>query len=425
MSAMGSIVAAARRVIAGRPVLAAVGGGADSAVACWAALEAGSTVRAAFVDHGLPGSQLLERTSGALCARLGIGRDVLAGPVGDGPDLENRARSVRRALLLGLLAEGEALLTGHTMTDQAETVLLHLLRGAGARGLSAMREEEWPTVRPLLGFTRGEIRMAAAELGLPFGDDPGNADPRFVRNRLRHEVMPLLDAIRPGSEAAIARAARSLAADDEHLRSEASTVPLVDDGGAVLIPRAVLAAVDRAVAARVVLGALRRVDARAGSERDVDAVLGTSASGAGPAQLSGGRLADVEGPYVSIAPQRSAAPGEALLPVPGSVVFGTHRLQIGSSAASPGPGLILDPARLPGALLVRAARAGDRIAVRDGSKLVNDALAEAGVPRRARPVWPVVVAGAKIAAVPGARVAWWARPAGADSLTLIDERVPG
>jgi tRNA(Ile)-lysidine synthetase-like protein len=74
---------------------------------------------------------------------------------------------------------------------------------------------------------------------------------------------------------------------------------------------------------------------------------------------------------------------------------------------------------------VRAVRDGDRIAICGGSKLVNDALAEAGVPRRVRRAWPVVVAGAKIAAVPGARIAWWARATGTETLTLIDERVPG
>ncbi|RPI20725.1 MAG: tRNA lysidine(34) synthetase TilS [Actinobacteria bacterium] len=425
MSDAGAIVAAARRVIAGRPVVAALGGGADSAVACWAAVESGSEVRAVFVDHGLSGSHLLDRATEALSTRLRIVRTVLPGPVGHGPDLENRARSIRHSLLLGHRNQGESVVTGHTRTDQAETVLLQLLRGAGARGLSAMSEQDGTILRPLLAFSRSEIRATAVAAGLPFADDPANDDDGFTRNRLRAEVMPLLEAIRPGSEAAIARAARSLAADDGHLKKEAQAVPMFEDDGAVLLPLAALAVVDRAVAARAVLAALRRLGGDAGNGRDVDVALGAVATGRRRAQLSAGRLLEIEGPYLAIFSGGPLPPGETAITIPGDVVFGTHRLRIGDPVACSGRGLALDGSRLPGTLTVRAVRAGDRIAIRDGSKLVNDALAEAGIPARVRPAWPVLVAGAKIAAVPGARVAWWARATGGETLTLIDERVPG
>lgn len=424
MSDAGAIVSAARRVITGRPVLAALGGGADSAVACWAAIECGSHVRAAFVDHGLAGSHLLERATDELCDGLGVVRRVLPGPTRDGPDLENRARSVRRSLLFRHLYPQEFLVTGHTQTDQAETVLIQLIRGAGARGLSAMAERDGRILRPLLGFTRDAIRQTAADLGLPFVDDPANTDPAFTRNRLRHEVMPLLETIRPGAEAAIARAARSLGADEHHLEGEAAAVPLLHDDGAVLIPTAVLAVVGRAVAARSVLAALAQVGSSTGTGRDVDIVLDLVATGTRRAQLSAGRFVEIEGPYLSIASARPNPPEEMALAVPGSVTFGTHRLSIGCAVRGRGS-LAMDGSGLPGTLTVRAVRDGDRIAIRGGSKLVNDALAEAGVPRRVRRAWPVVVAGAKIAAVPGARIAWWARATGTETLTLIDERVPG
>jgi tRNA(Ile)-lysidine synthase len=102
-----------------------------------------------------------------------------------GPNLEARLRTARYAAL------PDDVLTGHTADDQAETVLLNLLRGAGLDGLAGMRPER----HPLLGLRRHETHALCAELGLQPVADPTNDSPAFRRNRVRHELLPLLDAI--------------------------------------------------------------------------------------------------------------------------------------------------------------------------------------------------------------------------------------
>jgi tRNA(Ile)-lysidine synthase len=106
--------------------------------------------------------------------------------VAPGPNLEARARQARREVL------GTEAATGHTMDDQAETVLINMLRGAGLDGLAAMRPGPG---HPILGLRRAETRALCATLGLDAVDDPSNDDPRFVRNRVRHELLPLCSAI--------------------------------------------------------------------------------------------------------------------------------------------------------------------------------------------------------------------------------------
>lgn len=418
-----TLIAATGRALGGKPAAVALGGGADSAVACWLVVQCGVPVRGLFVDHGLPGSPALEAASGDLCRFLGVERAVLAGQVDDGPDLERRARDIRHRALAAATAPGERLVTGHTRSDQAETVLLQLIRGAGAAGLSAMARDDDPILRPLLGVGRPEVREMATRLGLPFVDDPANDDQRFTRNRVRHQVMPLLESIRPGAEGAIARAAAHLAADDAHLRAEAAGVEVHRDEGAVLVSTAALLAVDRAVAARVILDVLARVGG-SGNASDVDRVLGLATGGGRRTQLSRGRTVEAEGAFLAVFAESPPAPEPVTVAVPGTVSFGAHRLRITATPLPP-PVLALDPVALPATVVVRPAAAGDRIAIRGGSKPVAEALAEAGVPRRLRRAWPVVVADGNIAAVPGARVAWWARGAGEESLSLIDERVPG
>ena len=122
----------------------------------------------------------------ALAAEVGVPCSVVPVAVGDGPNLEARARAARRAAL-----PADAL-TGHTADDRAATLLVNLLRGAGADGLAAMGPA--PT-RPILDLRRAETLALCATHGLRPVVDPSNADPRFVRNRVRDELLPLLDDI--------------------------------------------------------------------------------------------------------------------------------------------------------------------------------------------------------------------------------------
>jgi tRNA(Ile)-lysidine synthase len=129
--------------------------------------------------------------------------------------MEAAARRARYAALLAARQAPESpVLLGHTMDDQAETVLLGLGRGSGARSMAGMASYDQPWLRPLLGIRRAATQAACVAQGLPVWDDPHNVDPRFTRVRLRHEVLPLLEDVLAGGVAgALARTAAQLAED--------------------------------------------------------------------------------------------------------------------------------------------------------------------------------------------------------------------
>ncbi|HKN55777.1 MAG TPA: tRNA lysidine(34) synthetase TilS [Amycolatopsis sp.] len=205
----------------------AVSGGADSLALAEAtahvAHQDGHTVRALIVDHGLQADSA-EVAENAAAATKTLGVDVaeilkaeVAGPGGP----EAAARKARYLALGGR----PLVLLGHTRDDQAETVLLGLGRGSGPRSLAGMRAYDPPWGRPLLGITRATTRLACAELGVEPWEDPHNADPRFVRVRLRTEVLPLLeDVLAEGVGAALARTAAQLREDTEALDTLAAVL---------------------------------------------------------------------------------------------------------------------------------------------------------------------------------------------------------
>jgi tRNA(Ile)-lysidine synthase len=170
----------------GTTVTCAVSGGADSSALLVLAVAAGLQVTAVHVDHGLrEGSAAEAGRVRSLAARLGAAFRAETVRLAPGGDLEARARAARRAVL------PPDALYGHTADDQAETVALRLLRGTGPNGLAAMR----PDTHPLLGLRRRDTEALCAALDLDVLQDPSNTDPRFARNRVRHEVLPLLDDV--------------------------------------------------------------------------------------------------------------------------------------------------------------------------------------------------------------------------------------
>lgn len=172
---------------AGTAVVAAVSGGADSLALLALAVGADLEVTAVHVDHGLrPGSAAEADVVADAATRFGADFRAESVVVPPGPDLEQRAREARRSVL------GPDAMTGHTADDQAETVLINLLRGAGVPGLAAMRPG---AAHPLLALRRSETVALCASLGLDPVVDPSNRDPRFVRNRIRLEVLPLLASV--------------------------------------------------------------------------------------------------------------------------------------------------------------------------------------------------------------------------------------
>jgi hypoxanthine phosphoribosyltransferase len=172
---------------AGAPLVCAVSGGPDSLALMVLATAAGCAVEAVHVDHGLRAGSaaeagVVEAAAGLLGARF-RGERVVVGP---GPNLEARARAARYGVLPADVA------TGHTMDDQAETVLCNLLRGSGLDGLAGMRPGP---DHPLLGVRRAETHEICGALGLDPVHDPSNDDPRHLRNRVRHELLPLCAAV--------------------------------------------------------------------------------------------------------------------------------------------------------------------------------------------------------------------------------------
>lgn len=407
------------------PLLIALGGGADSAVCAWAAVELGRPARAATVDHGLPASPSLIDAARRLAGRLRLPHRLLPAPA-DGRS-EEALRVARYRALEEAAAPGELIVTGHTRDDQAETVLANLLRGAGTGGLAGIPPRRGRWCRPLLGVSRAEARAAADALGLPYADDPENEDQARRRNLLRHRVIPALEQeVGPGVRAALARAAGLLAADDAELGRPAAAVPLRRDVDAVRLPAACLSTLPEPVAGRAVRRALRLVLAPyPGVGEDVRAVLRVAAGEAACLPIQGGHLACREGPWVAlVAP--GPLPGLAPVPlsVPGEVCFGRWRVAAEGPLPRPSPvplgrrAALADPALAKVGLTVREAAPGDRVDTGGGSKAVAEALREAGVAARLRGNWPVVCSGGTIAWVAGARLAAWAAPRGPAVIVL-------
>jgi tRNA(Ile)-lysidine synthase len=178
------------------PVVVGCSGGADSLALLALAVDAALSPIAVHVDHGLrPGSDREAAVVADVVARLGARFDARRVKVAEGANMEARARTARyHALETARVEHGAtAVLVGHTADDQAETVLLNLLRGSGSAGLAGMPARRGHVVRPLLGARRADVRAECARRELAPLDDPSNDDLAFRRNWIRHEVLPLLE----------------------------------------------------------------------------------------------------------------------------------------------------------------------------------------------------------------------------------------
>jgi tRNA(Ile)-lysidine synthase len=268
------VLARCRFPPAGTAVTCAVSGGPDSLALLVLAVEADLAATAVHVDHGLREGSAAEADVVASAAeRLGAGFRAERVEVAPGGDLEARARAARRSVL-----PADALY-GHTADDQAETVLLALIRGAGLDGLRGIR----PEGHPLLALRRSDTEAVCAAAGLEPVRDPTNAEARFRRNRIRAEVLPLLDEIAERDVAGlIARAAGVLLDDAEHLEHLSAVIDPTDAVG--------LAAAPVALGRRAVRRWLRDLDPErhppdaAGVER----VLAVARGEVTAAQVSGG-----------------------------------------------------------------------------------------------------------------------------------------
>jgi tRNA(Ile)-lysidine synthase len=277
------------------PLVVACSGGADStalaAAVAFVAARDGRSAGMVTVDHQLqPGAAQCARQTAQLGYELGFD-PVLVVPVDVGTEggPENAARVARYGALDAVAAETHGwLLLGHTRDDQAETVLLGLGRGSGARSLAGMRPRDGRRVRPLLNVSRQTTRAACAALGLPFWDDPHNVDVRYTRARLRAEALPLLeDILGGGVAAALARTATQLREDNAAL--DALAARLVPDLGEPLDVKTAQAQ-PKAVRVRMLrmwTSTARTVPLTAEHYGELDRLV-TDWHGQGPVDLPGG-----------------------------------------------------------------------------------------------------------------------------------------
>ncbi|GGG20567.1 tRNA(Ile)-lysidine synthase [Rhodococcoides trifolii] len=239
-------------------VVVALSGGADSLALTAAAVAEASQVLAVVVDHGLQeGSDLVAASAAQTAREFGCrAAEVVTVNVSGSGGPEASARRARYAALDRARA-GAPVLLGHTLDDQAETVVLGLGRGSGPRSIRGMASYDPPWGRPLLGVRRERTHAACAELGVAPWEDPHNSDPAYTRVRLRREVLPLLEDVLAGGVAeALARTAAQLREDGEVLDGWAADVLTAASRGSDLdfddLDIGALEAVPSAVRRRVV-----------------------------------------------------------------------------------------------------------------------------------------------------------------------------
>jgi tRNA(Ile)-lysidine synthase len=413
-------------------VALAVSGGADSVALTWALydlVEAGRVpVQIAglvHLHHGLRGNEADrdEAFVRALAVRLGV-------PVAVGrADVAEDARRTRRSLEAAgrdarqrFFAEAAARLgatvvaTAHTADDQAETVLLRLLRGAGARGVGGIRPRRGLIVRPVLDVRRATLRRFLDDRGEVWVEDASNADRAIARNAVRHDLLPVIEDLAPGGVAALARFS-ALARDDEAVLEgraiEVGAKIVLGSEAAVRIRRPALAAQPPAVARRVVRRAIERVSMAGIAARHIDAIRRLAAADTSIGHLDlPTAVVDIDGEDL-VLQARVGGGGhrkvsgrqvfDVLLPVPGTVDIAAAGVRVVAERITPetlpdrangrGRMAAVQEAALRGGLSVRQRRPGDRLRPlgAPGRRKVQDVLVDRKVPRDERDCVPIVV----------------------------------
>ncbi len=284
------------------PILIAVSGGSDSVALLHALVRIRpERVEVATIDHGFRAASAEEAASVAERARrLGVPCHVRALGLAPGAAIEQRARDARYAALEAIRAERGlgAIATAHTASDQAETVLMRLARGAALGGAAGILPRRGAIVRPLLALTRADVRAYLAAIGETSVEDPMNTDPAHLRARIRGAALPALEtAAGPGVAVRLAHFAALAAEDDAFLEAQAqAALSRISSNGA--LDAVGLDALALPVRRRVIASWLR------GNEVAVDAALVedvVAAVGAGrQATVPGDRVLASDGPFVKL-----------------------------------------------------------------------------------------------------------------------------
>jgi tRNA(Ile)-lysidine synthetase-like protein len=302
--ALGACAALAR----GDGLAVAVSGGADSVALLHAlrtlASPRGWRLEVVTVDHGMrPGSAAdadfvvdHAKTLGLRAHRVTVAAAELAAGRDAGPEGAARAARYRTLAEVAAGVGCRYVATGHTMDDQAETILLQLLRGAGPDGLGGMAVRDGWLLRPLLGVRRSETRACCRALDLAWRDDPSNADQRLLRNAVRLRVLPLLEELRPGATRTLARTAELARSERDWLdpvvtaaldsalcarplgepaapAADPAAPAAAEAAGEVALGATALAALPVALARRVVRAACRRAGSATPAAETVERIL--------------------------------------------------------------------------------------------------------------------------------------------------------
>ena len=369
------------------PLLVMLSGGGDSVCLLDVAVRLGARVSALHVNYGLrEGADEDEGFCADLCERLEVPLVVERVDLPEGGNLQERARDARYAFA-ERHAEGDYA-AAHTATDQAETVLYRLAVSPGRRPLLGMEARRGRLVRPLLGVTRSEVRDYLRGRRLDWREDPSNADRRFARARVRHDVLEALRTLGPAVEATIAETALQLRDEAEVLEGAAADA-LESLGGGPAVPLADLRAQPAALARLV----LRELADRTLSRAETDAILALGERGGTKSlDLGGGVRAVAEYGTVRFSRDPDAAVPEPVeLQVPGSARFGDWEVE--ARLGAPGEVSVRE---LGPAVLVRPWREGDRMRPvgLGGTKTLQDLFTDRKVPGRC-----------------GAPCPWWRRTA--------------
>jgi tRNA(Ile)-lysidine synthase len=392
---------------AGRPVVALLSGGRDSTCLLDLAsrIAGAGAVTALHMNYGLrEGADDDEQHCRELCARLGVALQVRRPPPRARGNLQAWAREERYAAA-GSLASGSGadVATGHTATDQVETILYRVASSPSRRALLGMRPREGSLVRPLLRITRDQTAAYCQARGLRWREDESNASDVYARNRIRGRLVPALLDIHPAAQDNVLALA-------EVLRDEADVLDaLVDEllarGGGLSIAR--LGALAPGLRRLVVQ---RLADEAAGAfapgvARRADEIAALSDRGTVMLDVGHGLRAVAE--YGELRFERldkvaAASHDAVLLAIPGRVSFAGLEVRCELTAPAPEPG-VLDRAALGPELTVRSWRPGDRMAPigLGGTKSLQDLFTARRVPRLARARVPVVESAGEIAWVAG------------------------
>jgi tRNA(Ile)-lysidine synthase len=410
----------------GERVLVAVSGGADS-VALLATLldlnaELNLDLQVVHVDHQLrPDSADDARFVEELGARLGVPVIVEGVDVPRGGSLEAAARSVRHAALEKLRRRRGAarIALGHTADDQAETLLMRILDGAGVRGLAAIPPVRGPIIRPLIDARRQDIEAVLRRAGLTWVEDPTNRDERFRRNRIRHDVLPALAAAGAGDvvpalvrTAALAREA--IAALDAMAARELVRLATFAADGGLTLPLSGLRSLPSSVAPEVLRQAAARLGStaplRAWGHRGLARILAPLPPRR-PFRL-GGVIVQVSGDRVrlgrtlagELSPGPLTVPGRTPLPEIHSAIEVTVHEAAGYRVPRERSVAAFDADLVPMPLGVRARRRGDRLVTADRlERRLKSLLIASRIPRWDRSLVPIVEAAGEILWVAGVR----------------------